>query len=134
MGLLVGLISTISLCLLTHFDADIIASLVPKSITTPIGIEVSAQLGGIPAISVLTILVTGIFGAVAADVVFRIFHIKHPVAKGIALGTSAHAIGTTKALSLGKVEGAMSSLAIGVSGIITVMIAPYVWNIVMSIL
>ena len=121
-------------CLLTHFDADIIASLVPKSITTPIGIEVSAQLGGIPAISVLTILVTGIFGAVAADVVFRIFHIKHPVAKGIALGTSAHAIGTTKALSLGKVEGAMSSLAIGVSGIITVMIAPYVWNIVMSIL
>ena len=73
-------------------------------------------------------------GAVAADVVFRIFHIKHPVAKGIALGTSAHAIGTTKALSLGKVEGAMSSLAIGVSGIITVMIAPYVWNIVMSIL
>ena len=127
-GILVGMISTISLCLLTHFDADIIASLVPKSI------EVSAQLGGIPAISVLTILVTGIFGAVAADVVFRIFHIKHPVAKGIALGTSAHAIGTTKALSLGKVEGAMSSLAIGVSGIITVMIAPYVWNIVMSIL
>ena len=63
----------ISLCLLTHFDADIIASLVPKSITTPIGIEVSAQLGGIPAISVLTILVTGIFGAVAADVVFRVF-------------------------------------------------------------
>ena len=133
-GILVGMISTISLCLLTHFDADIIASLVPKSITTPIGIEVSAQLGGIPAISVLTILVTGIFGAVAADVVFRVFHIKHPVAKGIALGTSAHAIGTTKALSLGKVEGAMSSLAIGVSGIITVMIAPYVWNIVMSIL
>ena len=133
-GILVGMISTISLCLLTHFDADIIASLVPKSITTPIGIEVSAQLGGIPAISVLTILVTGIFGAVAADVVFRIFHIEHPVAKGSALGTSAHAIGTTKALSLGKVEGAMSSLAIGVSGIITVMIAPYVWNIVMSIL
>lgn len=133
-GILVGMFSTISLCLLAHFDADIIASLVPKSITTPIGIEVSAELGGIPAISVLTILVTGIFGAVAADVVFRIFRIQHPIARGVALGTSAHAIGTTKALSLGKVEGAMSSLAIGVSGIITVIIAPYVWQIVLLFL
>lgn len=129
-GIGTGLIATVLCGLLMNFDKTIIASLLPKSITTPIGIELSAQLSGIPAITVLTILITGVLGAVMADVVFKVFHIEHPIAKGIALGTSAHAIGTTRAIALGKVEGAMSSLAIGVSGIITVLIVPFIWDFI----
>lgn len=127
-GIVVGLTATLLCSLLFHLDATIVASILPKSITTPIGMELSVELGGIPAITVLMILVTGVLGAIMAEVCFRIFHIEHPIAKGIALGTSAHAIGTSKALSLGNVEGAMSSLAIGVSGIATVFLAPPIWS------
>lgn len=129
-GIVTGLVSTMLCCILAKFEPQIIASLLPKSITTPIGMEVSSQLGGVQAITVLTILVTGIFGAVIADIVFKVFKIQHPIARGISLGTSAHAIGTTKALQLGKIEGAMSSLAIGVSGVATVFLAPMVWQFV----
>lgn len=133
-GVACGLISTLLCGLLMGFDMEIIASILPKSITTPIGIELSLQLGGIQAVTVLTILVTGIMGAVVAEPVFRIFHIDHPIAKGVALGTSAHAIGTSKALQLGHVEAAMSSLAIGVSGLMTVLVAPILWNMIVTFL
>lgn len=136
MGVLIGsicaMVSTLICCWIFQLDTSLMASLLPKSITTPIGIAVSAQLGGIPAITVMAILVTGIMGSIMADIVFRIFKLDHPIARGIALGTSAHAVGTTKAISLGKVEGAMSSLAIGLSGIITVLVAPFIWNIMTS--
>lgn len=131
-GIITSLVSTIVLCICFQLNKEMIASLLPKSITTPIGIEVSSQLQGIPAITVLAILITGIIGAVLADMIFKVFHIQHPIAKGISLGTSAHAIGTTKALSLGKVEAAMSSLSIGVAGLLTVCIAPYVWQLCLS--
>lgn len=133
-GVITGLASTLLCSLIIGFDAQIIASLLPKSITTPIGIELSSQLGGIQAVTVLTILVTGIMGAVIADLVFKVFRIDHPIAKGVALGTSAHAIGTSKALQLGHIEGAMSSLAIGVSGLITVFSAPMLWSMISSML
>lgn len=127
-GVIVGFIATFSCAYIMGFDTSVIASLLPKSITTPIGIELSTQLAGIPSITVLTILITGIIGAVASDLIFRVFHITHPIAKGVALGTSAHAIGTTKALRMGQVEGAMSSLAIGVAGIVTVFLIPLLWQ------
>lgn len=127
-GAIIAMLSTLLCCWLFQFDIELTASLLPKSITTPIGIAVSEELGGIPAITVMSILITGIFGTIMAEVVFRFFRIQHPIAQGIALGTSAHAIGTTKAIQLGSVEGAMSSLAIGVSGIITVFLAPILWN------
>lgn len=133
-GIITGFIATTLCCIFFRFSEVVSASLMPKSITTPIGIVVSEQLGGIPAITVLTILVTGVCGAVIADFVFKVFHIQHPIAKGIALGTSAHAVGTTKALSLGTIEGAMSSLAIGVAGLITVFVAPSIWQIVLMFL
>lgn len=137
-GICVGIVSSITTtllcCKLFGFDEVISASLIPKSITTPIGIELSSQLGGIPAVTILTILVTGVLGAVVAEVVFKVFHIDHPIAKGIALGTSAHAIGTSKALQLGHIEGAMSSLAIGVSGILTVLLASPLWAMLVSVL
>lgn len=98
-------------------------TLLPKSITTAIGMGVSEELGGIVTITVAVIIVTGVLGNVVGELVFRIFKIYHPIAKGLALGTSAHAIGTSKALELGEIEGAMSSLSIAVAGLLTVVAA-----------
>ena len=95
-------------------------TLLPKSITTAIGIGVSGELGGIQSITVAAIIVTGVFGNMIAPSVCKLFRIKDPVATGIAIGTSAHVIGTTKALELGEVQGAMSSLSIVVAGLMTV--------------
>lgn len=98
-------------------------TLLPKSITTAIGMGISEELGGIVTITVAVIIITGILGNVIADVIFKVFRIQEPVAKGLALGNSAHAIGTAKAMELGAVEGAMSSLAIAVAGLLTVLTA-----------
>ena len=105
---------------------DIINSLIPKSITTPMGLSLTNTLNGIESITVVAIILTGILGAIVAPIVFKIGKINHPVAKGIALGTSAHALGTTKALEIGEVEGAMSGLSIGIAGIITVILIPII--------
>ena len=98
-------------------------TLLPKSITTAIGMGVSEELGGIVTITVAVIIITGVLGNVIADIVYKIAKIEEPVAKGLALGTAAHAIGTAKAMELGEVEGAMSSLAIAVAGLLTVIAA-----------
>ena len=98
-------------------------TLLPKSITTAISMGISEELGGIVTITVAVIIITGILGNVIADFIFKVFRIQEPVAKGLALGNSAHAIGTAKAMELGAVEGAMSSLAIAVAGLLTVITA-----------
>ncbi len=92
----------------------------PKSITTAIGMSVSEELGGYVNITVLVIVVTGVLGNILAEPVLKLFRIQEPIAKGLALGSSAHAIGTAKAMELGEIEGAMSSLSIAVAGILTV--------------
>lgn len=99
-------------------------SLFPKSITIPMGIELSNEIGAVPAITIAAIVTTGITGGVVAPLVCKIFRIKHPVAQGVAIGTASHAIGTAKALEMGEVQGAMSSLAIGVTGILTSILVP----------
>ena len=124
-------VSFISIKLIGHFtnaDVDIINSLIPKSITTPMGISLTKTLNGVEAITVVSIILTGILGAIISPIVFKIGKINNPVAKGIALGTSAHALGTTKALEMGEVEGAMSGLSIGISGISTVILIPIIIN------
>ena len=83
----------------------------------------SEELGGIVTITVAVIIITGVLGNIIADVVYRVFRIKEPVAKGLALGTASHAIGTAKAMEMGPVEGAISSLAIAVAGLLTVIFA-----------
>ncbi len=119
-GVLTSFLSVFLFAVLFRLDHSAYVTLLPKSITTAIGMGVSEELGGYVAITVAIIIVTGVIGNVAADVIFRIFKIKEPIARGIALGASAHAIGTAKAMELGEVEGAMSSLSIVVSGILTV--------------
>ena len=96
-------------------------TLLPKSITTAIGMGMSEELGGIVNISVAVIVVTGVLGNVIGEWVLKLFHIEDRIAKGLALGTSAHAIGTSKAMELGEIEGAMSSLAIVTAGLLTVI-------------
>ncbi len=120
-GSLTSLVSVFVLAKLFHFSHEQYVTMLPKSITTAIGMGVSEELGGIVTITVAVIIITGILGNVTADFIFRIFHIKDPIAKGLALGTSAHAIGTAKAMEIGPVEGAMSSLSIAVAGLFTVI-------------
>lgn len=120
-GTIVSMFSVFLLAKLFHFSHEQYVTLLPKSITTAIGMGVSEELGGIVTITVAVIIITGILGNVIADFVFRVFHIKEPIARGLALGTSAHAIGTAKAMEIGPVEGAMSSLAIAVAGLLTVI-------------
>lgn len=104
-------------------------SLLPKSITIPMGSVVSAQIGGIPSLTIISIVVTGITGAVTAVPICRLCHIKHRVAQGIAIGTASHALGTTKAMEIGETQGAMSSLSIGVAGLFTAVVAPLILNL-----
>jgi putative effector of murein hydrolase len=96
-------------------------TLLPKSITTAIGMGVSEELGGIVTITVAVIIVTGILGNVIGEQVCRLFKIEEPIARGIALGSSSHAIGTARAMEMGEIEGAMSSLSIAVAGLLTVV-------------
>lgn len=128
-GSSVSITSVIFLSSIFGLDKVMTISLLPKSVTTPIGIEISNQLGGLQPVTVLSIVLSGIIGAIIAPFLCKIFKIKNNVAIGLALGTSAHAIGTTKALELGVTEGAMSSLSIGLSGIMTVFLAPIFFNI-----
>lgn len=105
---------------------ELTLSLLPKSITTAIAIGLTEEIGGLSAVTVACVIFTGIFGACTASVVFKIFKIQEPVAQGLAAGASAHAIGTSRALELGEIQGAMSSLAIVVTGIMTVICVPIV--------
>ncbi len=109
---------------LFHLDAAQYATLLPKSITTAIGKGLSEELGGYPSITMATIMLTGLFGAVTAPIVPKLAHVTNPLAQGLAIGTASHAAGTSKAVELGELQGAASSLAIVVAGLMTVIAAP----------
>ena len=113
--------SVLALSRIFGLSHELYVTLLPKSITTAIGMGVSEELGGIVTITVAVIIITGILGNVIAELVCKIFRIQNPIAKGLALGTASHAIGTAKAMEMGPVEGAMSSLAIAVAGLLTVI-------------
>lgn len=123
-GSVTSVVSILLLSRASGLDRTIALSLAAKSVTTPIGIEITRLLGGIPEITVVSIIITGITGAITAPWLCRTLGIKDRVAVGIAIGTAAHAVGTSKAIELGEVEGAMSGLAIGVAGLTTVVITP----------
>lgn len=129
LAVLVGIISGIITSFLTVLLISVVfgishteyITLLPKSVTSAIGMDLSGEFGGIESITTALIVVTGIFGSVIAEKVMKILRIKSPVAKGIAIGTSSHAGGTSKAIEMGEVEGAMSGLSIAVSGLLTVV-------------
>ena len=123
-GSAAGIVSIILMCKMFGLDELLSVSMIPKSVTTPIGIEISNQLGGLPSITVAAIVFTGIAGILMGPQICRLFRIDDEVAVGIAIGTSSHALGTTKAVEIGETEGAMSGLAIGIAGLVTVFLAP----------
>lgn len=125
-GVAVHMAFTVLLLVIFSLDAPGFATLLPKSITTAIGKGLSQELGGYPAVTMATIMLTGIFGAVAAPKLLKLMGVREPLAQGLAIGTSAHAAGTSRAVEMGEVQGAASSLAIVVTGLLTVVSAPLV--------
>lgn len=127
LGLVAGVVTSLGtvyvLSLIMGLSHKDYVTLLPKSITTAIGMGVSEELGGYVTITVAVIVVTGVLGNMAGALVCKIFRITEPISKGLAFGSAAHAIGTAKAIEIGEVEGAMSSLAIAVSGILTVVLS-----------
>lgn len=124
-GVFTSLISVLVISFLFHFSHAEYVTFLPKSITTAIGMGVSEELGGYVSITVAAIIITGILGNICSDFILKCFHIKEPVAKGIAIGVSSHAVGTARAMEMGKIEGALSSLSIVVAGIFTVVGASF---------
>lgn len=122
-GVLSSAATILFLSLLFRLEHTQYVTLLPKSITTAIGIGLSQELGGYIAITVASIIITGLFGNIAGEALCRILRIKHPIAKGIAIGTSTHVMGTAKAMEMGEIEGAMSSLSVAVAGCMTVIVA-----------
>lgn len=122
-GSVTSMVSAYALAKLFGLDDSLMMSLLPKSVTTPIAMEISRQGGGVVAITVAAVVVTGILGAVCAPLLIRLFRIREPVAQGVAIGACSHALGTSRAITLGEIQGAMSGIAIGVSGILTVLLA-----------
>lgn len=120
-GVATSLVSVFLLAVLFRFDHGSYVTFLPKSITTAIGMGVSEELGGYVSITVAVIIITGVMGNMFAETICRIFKITDPIAKGVAIGTASHAVGTAKAMEMGEVEGAMSSLSIVVSGVLTVV-------------
>lgn len=119
-GVLASSGSILALAVLFHLSHKEYVTLLPKSITTAIGMGVSEELGGYVVITTAVIIVTGVLGNMTAEHLCRLFRIKHAISRGIAIGSASHAIGTAKAMEMGEVEGAMSSLSIVISGLCTV--------------
>lgn len=119
-GVAAALCSIFIMSVIFSIDSDMYLTCLPKSITAAIGMPLSSELGGCPSVTVALIAVTGILGNMTAEWFCRVFHITSPVAKGLAIGAASHAMGTARAMEMGRVEGAMSSLSLALSGIITV--------------
>ena len=121
-GVLTSALCVLGLSLLFGLSHEEYVTLLPKSITTAIGMGISEELGGIVTITVAVIVITGVFGNMIAEGVCKLFHIEEPIAKGVGIGSASHAMGTSKAIEMGEVEGAMSSLSIAVAGLLTVIV------------
>lgn len=122
-GVLTSLTVILAMSVLFHLDHTMYVTLLPKSITTAIGIGVSEELGGIQSLTVVVIIITGVLGNIFAELVCKVFRITDPIAQGVGIGTSTHAVGTARAMEMGEIQGAMSGLSIVVSGLMTVVAA-----------
>lgn len=121
-GVITSFITILIISIAFSLTHEQYVTLIPKSITTAIGMDLSKEFGGLPTITTASIVITGIFGSVICEKLFKFLKIKNPVAKGLALGCASHAMGTSRAIEIGEIEGAMSGLSIAVSGILTVIV------------
>lgn len=129
-GAIVGIISVIAIGKLMGADQSLIATLQPKSVTTPIAMGISEKNGGIPSLTAVIVVAVGIFGSIVGPAVMKVLGIESRIAKGLALGASSHGVGTAAAIQLGAVEGALSGLAIGLMGIMTAVLVPVISYII----
>lgn len=125
-GCVAGIVSVVALAELLGASREIIMSLAPKAVTTPIAMEISAAVGGIPALTAAVVVCTGIFGGMAGFKIVKLSHVKSPIAQGLSIGTAAHAIGTSAAMERGERYGAFSSLGLTLNGLLTALLAPFI--------
>ena len=132
-GSSIGIVGIYFTAKIMGVSENILLSLLPKSITTAIAVDVADSIGAVKSITVLAVIVSGVVGAIIAPIVCKIFRIKSPLAIGIAIGTASHAVGTSKAIEMGETEGAMSGLAIGIAGALTVILLPILYKLLVTI-
>ena len=125
-GAIVGIVSVIVIGKVMGADQALIASLQPKSVTTPIAMGISEKTGGIPSLTAVIVVAVGIFGSIVGPVVMKALKIESRIAKGLALGASSHGVGTAAAIQIGAIEGAISGLAIGLMGVMTAVLIPVI--------
>lgn len=125
-GALVALITSVPLAERLHLGGQTVLSLAPRSVTTPIAMDVSRAIGGVPTLTAVFVIITGLFGLAAGPAVIQFLRIRTPIARGALLGMGAHGCGTSKALELGALEGAVASLAMVLGAGVTILIAPLV--------
>lgn len=123
-GSLLGILSVVGVAYLLGAGQDIALSMEPKSVTTPIAIALSEQSGGIPALTAVVVVISGIIGGIIGPPLFKLLRIKDRIAKGLALGAAAHGVGTSVAIQMGALEGAIGGLAIGIMGVWTSLLIP----------
>lgn len=128
-GSVVGIVSVVLIAKMLGADKMLMASLAPKSVTTPIAISLAEQTGGVPALAAAFVVICGIFGGLVGPIVLRRIGIKSKIAKGLAMGSASHALGTARAMEMGALEGAISGLAIGIMGIMTALLIPFAENL-----
>lgn len=124
-GSIVGILSVVLIAKALGADKMLVASLAPKSVTTPIAISLAEKDGGVPALAAAFVVICGIFGGLVGPVILRRIGIKSKIAKGLAMGSASHALGTARAMEMGALEGAISGLAIGIMGIMTALLIPF---------
>lgn len=125
-GSLTSMLSVYGLCRLFGLDEQMTASLIPKSVTTPIAVSISGSHSGVVPVTVVAVIFTGILGSILAPYLIRLFRVGDPMAQGLSIGACSHAVGTSKAIELGDTQGAMSGLAIGICGILTVLFSLFI--------
>ncbi|MDO6708813.1 CidB/LrgB family autolysis modulator [Photobacterium sp. 1_MG-2023] len=132
-GSVLSMITGTAIALALGADLQLAASILPKSVTTPIAMAVAEQIGGVPSLAAVMVLIAGVFGAVLGYPLFQLARISHPMAKGLSMGTVAHALGTAKAAEENYKDGAFSSLALVLCGVITAILAPVIYPILLSV-
>ena len=125
-GCLVGLVSVTLIASALGASHEVIVSLAPKSVTTPIAMEVCKTSGGIPSLTAAIVVIVGLFGAVFGFKILEVWHVRNPFSQGISMGTAAHAVGTSRAMEKGEIYGAYSSLGLILNGVLTALLTPFV--------
>lgn len=125
-GCVVGVVSVVAIAQVMGASKEVVISLAPKSVTTPIAMEVCSALGGVPSLTATIVVAVGLFGAVFGFKVLEIWHVKNPYSQGLSMGTASHAVGTSRAMEIGETFGAYASLGLILNGVLTALLTPFI--------